>query len=193
MRPEQAIIGAIVTARESAHAPATVTEAIEMFGGGKRGTSALAVELAGTSDKKSNAYKAALRNVERYRKGETGEGGETRKPGKAMREKLARIGEEQAKAGVERQMRSQGASIEASGTVRVSEDERDRELPELYVPGEEMATILDAYHAGDYGAMAGEFTAAVMEAYAMPGIAHFTDIGQLDITAGRTQSAARYD
>lgn len=48
-------------------------------------SSAFAADLAGTSDKKSPAYKAALRNVQRWRQG-------TRKPNRATQEKLNEMG-----------------------------------------------------------------------------------------------------
>ena len=192
MRPEQAIIGALATAQASAQAPANITEAIKMFGGGARGKSAIAQELAGTGDKKSKEYKAALRNVERYYKAESGEGGQGRRPRAAMQEKLRKLGEAQAKASVKQQMRAQGASVKTSGDVKVSNDERYRDLPELYIFPEEMAAILDAYDAGNFDRMADEMNAALFEAYDVRR-AVLTNVDGMDITAGMTAGAMRYD
>jgi hypothetical protein len=44
----------------------SVQRAVELLGGGSRGKSALAQELAGTTDKRSRAYKSAQRSVNRW-------------------------------------------------------------------------------------------------------------------------------
>lgn len=188
-RPIVAIIGAIETAQASAEVPHSITEAIALFGGGARGKSAIAQELSGTSDKKDKAYKAALRNVERYYKAERGEGGQGRKPSKATLAKLARINESQAKAGVKAQMRAQGASVKASGTVRVSENERERgNIPELFISPDAMGKILDAYEAHQLVTMEDEFNEGFFDAYDLPA-GRFTDIDDIDMTAGATAGA----
>ena len=187
-RPIVAIIGAIETAQSSAEVPHSITEAIALFGGAARGKSAIAQELSGTSDKKDKAYKAALRNVERYYKAEQGAGGQGRKPSKATLAKLARINESRAKAGVKQQMRTQGASVKVSGYVRVSGDERYRTLPELFVSPDAMDKILDAYEARALVTMEDEFNDGSFDAYDLPG-AHFTDIDDIEITAGATPGA----
>lgn len=189
MRPVAAIIGAIETAQASAEVPSNVTELITMFGGGARGKSAIAKELSGTNDKKDKAYKAALRNVERYYKAEQGAGGQGRRPSKARRELLNRIAESQARMSVKNQMRAQGASVKASGDVKVSEDERYRDnIPEVFISPDAMGKILNAYEAHEFRRLENAFNDGFFDAYDL-GNASFTDIDDIDMTAGATSGA----
>ena len=191
MRREAAIIGAIVTAQASTQAPGSIREAIYMAGGGAIGKSVIAQELAGTSNKSSKEYKAALRNVQRYYKAEEGAGGQGRYPRASMREKLQRIGQGLARQSVERQMRSQGATVKTAADVKVSDEIRYRPLPELYIFPEEMSAILDAYHSGDYEGMADMFSDALFDAYDLRN-ATLEDVDEMDITAGATATAKIY-
>jgi len=68
-------------------------------------SAAFAADLAGTNDKKSNAYKAALRNVQRWRQG-------TRRPNKATQEKLNQLGK--------KRFAPKGKGVTLDGFIRVN-------------------------------------------------------------------------
>jgi hypothetical protein len=67
--------------------PVSAEQAVAEFGGGARGRSALAQELAGTSDKKSRAYKTAMRNLQRYA---ASQGKQRRTMGAKLRPRITR-------------------------------------------------------------------------------------------------------
>jgi len=77
------------------------------------GRSGLAQKLADTSDKKSNEYKAALRNVQRY----TTEGKQKRTASKATKEKFNAIAKEK---GLKPPPPSGGIDVTVSGTIGVN-------------------------------------------------------------------------
>lgn len=118
----------------------------------------MAAVLADTTDKRSLAYKAALRNVERWRQG-------TRTPNRASRVKLARAARH---AGTDKYR--DGMHVEYDGCVLVSKDCRERHvefvIPEGPHPG--VDGFLDAYDAADYGRCVGLFLAACRAAYGVP-------------------------
>ena len=188
---ERELIGAIATARESVEPPANVTEAAALYGGNP----GLAAAIAGTSDKSSKEYKAALRNVQRYRKAEAGEGGQGRRPSAAVRDLLDKLGKQKAQASVDQQMRTQGASVNVTGDVIVSPGGKrpdvryDKEMPDVYLFPEDMAAILDKLDAGDHAGAADIFNQAFLSSYGISAAAVITDVADMDITAGATPAA----
>jgi multidrug efflux pump subunit AcrB len=80
----------------------------------------LAAKIAGTSDKKSNAYKAAIRNLQRYAKGQ-------RKPSEAAKKALAK-----AKREIKKERKAKfklpSGTVEVSGVVQVSNEKRRRSI-----------------------------------------------------------------
>lgn len=195
MQLEKALVGAVATARENARAPQSVTEAVALFGGGRRGASGLASALSGSTDKSSKEYKSALRNVERYMKGEAGQGGQARKPSAKTLEKLAGIGKQAAEQSVSRQMRVQGATISLQGDVLVESggkhpDERARSINSVYLYPDQMAAILDKLDAKDVAGAADIFNHDLLSNYGFSdtavrhGHAVITDVEELDMQAG---------
>ncbi len=156
------IIEAIDTLTNIPDGPARITAAIEELGG----RAALAVNLAGTSDKRSKEYKAALKSVERWDRYAAGERGpNVRRPNKEVLDKIGRTLRE-------RRIPRGGLLVRVRGTVTVSEDARSRDFsvrlsrPEAMgllgvaeqaaLAGEDPATlamnvITGAYLGGDLG------------------------------------------
>jgi hypothetical protein len=98
----------------------------------------LAKKISGSTDKKSKAYKAARRNLERYRKG-------TQKPKPAARKKI----EKAVKAIVKKQPDLLGkivpsGTISVSGVIKYSRDERYREPFDIVMNAEQMAAFIGA-------------------------------------------------
>jgi hypothetical protein len=83
---------------------------------GVRSKSQIAEHLAGTTDRKSKAYKAALRNIERW----TTAGVEKRKPGKASQQKLVALLKTDHQA-LEQQF-SRGLQLRLDGIIAVADD-----------------------------------------------------------------------
>ncbi len=123
-------------------------------------SSAFAAELSGTTDRKSNVYKAALRNVERWIQG-------TRRPSKATQQKLNQLGQK---------FSPKPSSITLDGVIAVngtgSKYQRDRtvdiaisedEWEELQSAAEQgdvdgfMATLAEAYGVGSIELIDGDF------------------------------------
>jgi len=108
-----------------------------------------AAAIAGTSDRKSKAYKAALRNVERW----TTEGAEKRKPSKAALEKLEGIlkKDEQALELAIEGDEIEGVGIDFSGEIKVSNDSRYRRGITFTLTPLETAQVVKALNEGKPG------------------------------------------
>jgi hypothetical protein len=148
-----------------ARAPATIDRAIAEFGGGTRGRSSLAQAMAGTSDKKSKAYKSAMRNIQRYT---AAEGRQRRVPKKL----LPRITREMER----RREREAAANIKGPVTViwqdpviRVSEDERDRPDLEVRLSDDDLDEFREHLAAGDNRAAVNALAEASLEAWGVSG------------------------
>lgn len=199
MDPAIALAGAIATAGQTTERPHTITEAVNMLGG-KNGT--LAAIIAGTDDRKSNTYKAAMREVQRYRKHERGEGGQTRNPGKARartKQILDKAFEQVKNTAATRQMAAQGATLPGATRVTVivspggrRPDEREREVYDLYIYPDDMRPVLEAYARGDIDDAALEFNLAFNRSYGLPLDSVITDVDAMSMKAGATSQAQVY-
>lgn len=83
-------------------------------------THALASELAGTTDRKSSAYKAAARNFQRYKQG-------TRRPRASTQAKIQKVIRRLVKRDAALRAKMIGAIlVTIKGRIRYSDDERER-------------------------------------------------------------------
>lgn len=112
---------------------ALVSAALETFGG----RSGFAAAIAGTDDKRSKEYKAALKSVERWDRYAAGERGkDVRNPERmrgGTREKIADA--------IEREATKNGAEFNVRGTVTISKDTRKRDFS-VELTGEEIRGML---------------------------------------------------
>lgn len=202
MDPFKAIHADISLQKEVVARPATVGEAVGLLGGKN---STLAALIAGTDDKKTNKYKAAMREIQRYRKHEAGTGGQTRNPEKArarMRELLDKAYTAARETAATRQM-SQGFTINyINWDFVISEDERNYTLEGLYIDEVDARAIMRAYTAAlaTSGADRLElqqetvqaYSDAIAHAYGIPvadGQMLMLDIADVDSTPGATAHA----
>lgn len=102
---------------------------------GKLSNSELAQQIAGTSDKKSKEYKAAMRNLQRYKKGD-------RRPQKKTVEKIERAARKIVKAKPEAAQKLFGSgTVTASGVIGYSSEARRRTI-HVRLSGSAMADFL---------------------------------------------------
>jgi hypothetical protein len=113
------------------------------------GTSGLAQELSGTSDKKSREYKSAMRNVNRYI---APEGKQRRAPSKATQTRLNELAKEK---GMKPPAPTGGVGINLDGSIAVNGRgkayTRDREI-DLEIAEEDWSLLEDYAREGDEGA-----------------------------------------
>lgn len=142
------------------------------------GNAVMATLLAGTTNKKSTAYKTQLRNVERWLKG-------TRKPSEGSRAKMAAAAQQEAARRALSNLRRRGVVVDFSGTVLVSRDERFREIRGVQLSGEAMQQILDLWQQGERAEAAEAFQELFFEAYAAYAMAGavITDVEELTFFA----------
>lgn len=149
-------------------------DALALFGGNKR---ALAGAIAGTDDRKSKAFKAAARNVERYARGE-------RHPKTAMLAKIRAAGAPLARAATLARMRTDGVDVPwFAGIVAVSADERYREVSDVSIEPDMLAAtgfFADA-RAGNWGQATDAFAAAWGSAYGIGYGVQWLDVDELDL------------
>lgn len=129
----------------SAARPATAQEAIAAFGGGAKGRSALAQEIAGTTDKKSVAYKNAMRNIQRYT---TAEGKQRRTP-KRLTPRITRAVQQQREKRAAQRIKGPITVIWQHPEIRISDDVRDRPDIEEAIPEEMLSDFLEAVAEGN--------------------------------------------
>lgn len=178
---ENAVAGAVATAQGVSAASTTVTELAALMGGNP----ALAMALAGTTNKKSAEYKAALRNVQRYKKREAQAEGEGRSPRK-LAGNLNEIAKKEARRGTGEEIKRRGATVNLAGVVLVSpgsrkEDYRERDIRGVFIRPEYMAPVIDALAAGDTTGAADAFQEAFLSEWAALGNAVIPDSESLSI------------
>ena len=210
MDPFKAIHADISLHKETIARPATVSDAVGLLGGKN---STLAALVAGTDNKKSNEYKAAMRDIQRYRLKERGAGinpktnkpYQIRNPEKAhtrMRELLDKAFNAARETAATRGM-SHGFTISyINWDFVISEDERNYTLEGLYIDEIDARNIMHLYSAA-MAASDGErielqqetvqaYSDAVAHSYAMPvadGQMVITDISDVDSVPGMTPLA----
>jgi len=113
------------TARTLRYDDRTLNDVIMLSHGNN---SEVAIAISGTSDKKSPKYKAALRNVQRYRAKGTGKQS-IANPGSGYKERLLNIlrgdqGYIDTRAGEQ----TRGAKVELKGTVKISKIVEERKI-----------------------------------------------------------------
>lgn len=157
-----------------AEAPETFTEASELYAGD---LPAMAAAIAGTTDKRSREYRAALRNLQRYRQG-------TRRPSTRTLERMRRVSTPLARRRRLSDIRANGFTASLAALVRVSADERFRQIDAQYVPPEALGRFVDAAERGRWGAAADAFGAAFFNAYGIGAGATLLDVDSLNIESG---------
>lgn len=143
----------------------SVPEAIELYGGGAAGKSALAAELAGTADKKSRAYKSARRNIERYT---AAEGRQRRNPKKVSVRISQAVSRHRMNAVAER-LRGNIPFRLISPLARVSDDERYRHEISGVLSDAELEPVRDALHSGQESDVYTALDQAIWDAYGVHG------------------------
>lgn len=176
MTPGEALTGALnrLYERHATEERVSFTRAAEEFGG----NSQLAQAIAGTSDKQSHEYKSAMRTVQRYIKGESGGGGQTRGTKRPAMVTLRRSG----KAIVERKLRAKGVTVEyLEAEVTVSDDTRYRSIPAQVSIGDgPINDVLDHMDAGDADGAAAELLRVWTEEYGLPEYEAGTTISDME-------------
>jgi hypothetical protein len=122
--------------------PVTTDEAVAAFGGGTRGRSALAQAIAGTSDKKSRAYKTAMRNLQRYSAAE----GRQRRTPKKLTPKITKA--VQLRRAAER-LRGPIEIRWLGPVIKISADERQRLDLDATLSDAELVEVRDHLARGD--------------------------------------------
>jgi hypothetical protein len=147
-----------------------------LFGRPDQQNSRLAMELSGTTDRRSREYKSALRSVQRWRRGQyrPSAANQSRLEGAARRRMTQR--------GKLQRLRRQGGRVTFEGMIRVSNDIRRRGFstwvsPELFSPA------LDAWEAGREEDARDRLTEALGTAYGAP-IDELADPELFEIEAG---------
>ena len=155
--------------------PVTADEADAAFGGGTRGRSALAQAIARTSDKKSRAYKAAMRNLQRYA---AAEGKQRRTPKGGARGLTPKITKAvQVRRAAER-LRGPIMIRWVGPVIKVSDDERQRLDFDAELSDADLAEVREHLAAGD--------DQAAIEALAAASLANYLG----DVGADATMSSA---
>lgn len=139
--------------------PIGVAQAEREFGGGSAGRVALAQAIAGTTDKKSRAYKSAMRTLQRN---VAGEGKQRRGLGQDFQAKIGKA--VQTKRAASRLTGTLQVRWKAP-TIRVSADARQRPDFSVSLEGEELAEVAQLLDAGDDEEAMEVFAAASLAAY----------------------------
>lgn len=160
-----------------ATAPVTAQEAVVAFGGGTAGRSALAQMIAGTKDKKSRAYKNAMRNLQRYTAAE----GKQRRAPKVMTPKITRAVEKQRQKETAERMRGPITVIWQDPTVRVSQDERERPDLEVNLTDDMLEDFREYLASGNERGALNALAEASLEAWGAPGDAQILSASGLVI------------
>ena len=141
--------------------------------GGRNGE--LAAELAGTTDRRSRAFDAARKRVERWRKGA--------KPNAENRAALAAAARGRALRNKLNRLRTRGATAAITAWLRVSRDLR-RRAARAYIAPAALGPTLDAAEAGNYDDAADAFEAAFFAAYGIGESAELEDVEALELDEG---------
>lgn len=129
----------------------------------------LARLLAGTDDRRSREYRAALRRVQRYR---AGPGQERRRPAPEVRTRLQRTARRLATTRRRRELASRPSWVEVSGEIEVSRDRRRRTVSLTGSPmsPDAMADVVQAWDSGDRATAVDSFQEAFADHYGVPGL-----------------------
>jgi hypothetical protein len=160
-----------------ATAPVTVAEGVAAFGGGSRGRSALAQEMAGTRDKKSKAYKTAMRNLQRYM---AAEGKQRRRP-KTLTPRITRAVERRRERALAERIRGPIQVIWQDPVVRVSQEERDRPDLEVSLSDDMLEDFREYLASGNERGALNALAVASLEAWGTPGDAEILSASGLVI------------
>lgn len=147
----------------------------------------MAAEISGTNDKKSKAYKAARRDLERYRRGER-QPWETGRPSKTfdrLRDLARRRWQKITPTRLDRtldKIRGRGVVADFAGTITVSDDTRIRTFNNVYVPPRLLANAPDGNffalaHSRQWDGATDTFNQALFTAY---GIGPFVEVNEVD-------------
>lgn len=152
---------------DETRAPTTTGGILKLFD-----NPSLAMLISGTRDKKSNAYKAALRNVQRYRQG-------TRHPTRRTMQRLRDVVKEARVKDTAKRIRERGIRVSnLVADLRVSRDTRRRDVSDIELDDRDADAIADAIEAGEWERAAEYFEAGFAEAYGMPDT---TEIESIDV------------
>jgi hypothetical protein len=149
-------------------APPTPAQAERAFGGGTAGRSALAQAIAGTTDKRSTAYRTAMRNLQRYG---AGEGKQKRAMGDKLRPLIGQA--MQAKRAADRLAQPITVRWRAP-TIKVSADSRQRLDFDAELSAAALIETRALLEAGD--------EAGAMEAFAAASLAQYFGAARTDAT-----------
>lgn len=172
MTPAQALREAIESQLVSP--PANVSVALSWLGGSKP---ELAARLAGTTDKRSSAYRNALRNVQRWAKGATPKGASWN----AVKAALA----PEALDRTIRRMGRRGVNVrQFDGEVYVSADDRERDVANVFIGGPTLtgAGFVRAALGGRWGEAASAFASAWGDSYGIGTGVSFGNVSELDLS-----------
>jgi hypothetical protein len=151
---------------------------VEDFGGGSRGRSRLAIEISGSSDKKSKEYKAAMRNLQRYA---AGAGKQQRRP-KQMQTKLRGAWQKEQVRRTINELRGKTVRVSIiAPTIHVSGDWRQRNttISEEITP-QEWEAFANLAESSSQQEAVDALMGAVMDAYGISG-ASVEGVGDLTI------------
>jgi hypothetical protein len=150
---------------------------VSAFGGGTRGRSALAQEMAGTRDKKSRAYKNAMRNLQRYTAAE----GKQRRTPKVMTPKITRAVEKRRQKAIAERLKGPITVIWQDPIVRVSQDERERPDLEVNLTDDMLEDFRELLASGNERGALNALAEASLEAWGTPGDAQILSASGLVI------------
>lgn len=140
-----------------APAPETVGRIARLWGPTARARNPqMAAFLAGTRERRSKAYLAAIRRVQRW----TTTAEERRRPGPKSLGDLQRL----ARRGMTLPYRRRGADVRLTAWILISDDCRHRTISAFIEP-EDLTPSLDAFERGDTGEAAELFLDALGNAY----------------------------
>lgn len=174
MRPARAVHDAL-----DALAPPVgdFATALGLFG---NRTGELAAAIAGTGDRKSHAFKAAMRNVQRYRDG-------TRRPTAATLNKIRAAAMPKARAATIAAAKADGLNVKVlDALVAVSSDERWRYVEDVYCSPESLnATgFFDAAGKEQWGNAADALAASWGSEYGIGYGVQWLDVDALELELG---------
>jgi hypothetical protein len=164
---EDALGDAIERANERELQTAPIEQTYAMFGTSSRTQNpAMAMALAGTSDKSSREYRNAMRQVQRWR---APAGKQRRAPSAAARRRLAATAPKPARPQAPQKWRQQGAGIKVTGRpvfsaapeLKPRTIDKGRNGGPLRLDADQLGPVLDAWDAGDPEAAADMLVEAI--------------------------------
>ncbi len=129
--------------RQVSYDQGTINDVIMLHHGDN---SQIAVVLSGNSDKKSPEYKAALRNIQRYRKGDI------KSPGKKYQERLVNSLKRNDSYLASRSMQqTRGATVTVKGTIQISKIAETRTMKATMNANQLSRFLSEALHNNEAG------------------------------------------